>query len=522
MAVIQISRVQARRGLQQDLPQLASAEFGWSIDQRRLYIGNGLLGEGAPTEGVTEVLTQYTDLAAVLKNYTFRGTAGGYTVQTGASLLSPTVRAFQDKLDDFANVKDFGAKGDGVTNDTAAINRAITQLYASGYIANHSAARRTLYFPAGNYLVAGDTIKLPPYVRIVGDGIQSTIIQQADSSQSCLFQTVDSLYQTSTSMGVSSATLPTAINVEHLTMQNAYDKDVLLLDSVIDATFFCVEVKGGLSNPTTAGSQAYAGVRFQSTVVPTENINFIGCAFKNVRNVALADNNCYGIRFDSCYISGVYKGFKLGQNSAVGAYPRNFRIVNCDFASVASSAIDTYTGVSGIVSSGNNYRDVGNNFAGVGSPVAYCISFADNGNYSIGDAFDRTDADDVTFKRLFTNSKKSIGLQSNIGLQLSTMIVGTGGVAILADNTAVATASNVTLVNGCTVNYILTRGTGIRSGTIIYMNDGTGPSYAENAALANSDVGVTLAVNSSNVVTYTTTSTGNAATFKYNITYATP
>jgi hypothetical protein len=31
MAVVQISRIQHRRGLQQDLPNLSSAELGWSV-----------------------------------------------------------------------------------------------------------------------------------------------------------------------------------------------------------------------------------------------------------------------------------------------------------------------------------------------------------------------------------------------------------------------------------------------------------------------------------------------------------
>lgn len=68
MAVTQISKIQVRRGLQEDLPQLASAEFGWSIDERRLYIGNGTLEEGAPVTGRTEILTSqsiYNELAAV-------------------------------------------------------------------------------------------------------------------------------------------------------------------------------------------------------------------------------------------------------------------------------------------------------------------------------------------------------------------------------------------------------------------------------------------------------------------------
>jgi hypothetical protein len=58
MAITQISRIQHRRGLQQDLPQLASAELGWSVDTQQLYIGNGTLEEGAPDLGLTEILTE--------------------------------------------------------------------------------------------------------------------------------------------------------------------------------------------------------------------------------------------------------------------------------------------------------------------------------------------------------------------------------------------------------------------------------------------------------------------------------
>ena len=57
MAIVQISRIQIRRGLNQDLPQLASAEMGWSVDTQQLYIGNGTISEGAPQIGVTEILT---------------------------------------------------------------------------------------------------------------------------------------------------------------------------------------------------------------------------------------------------------------------------------------------------------------------------------------------------------------------------------------------------------------------------------------------------------------------------------
>lgn len=61
MAIVQISRIQQRRGLQQDLPTLASGEMGWSIDTNKLYIGNGTLAEGSPLPGQnTEILTEYS------------------------------------------------------------------------------------------------------------------------------------------------------------------------------------------------------------------------------------------------------------------------------------------------------------------------------------------------------------------------------------------------------------------------------------------------------------------------------
>lgn len=60
MAVIQISKIQVRRGLAENLPNLASGEFGWSIDAQRLYIGNGTVAEGAPATGLTEIFTEHT------------------------------------------------------------------------------------------------------------------------------------------------------------------------------------------------------------------------------------------------------------------------------------------------------------------------------------------------------------------------------------------------------------------------------------------------------------------------------
>lgn len=59
---------------------------------------------------------------------------------------------------DFASVKAVGAAGDGVTDDTVAINAALAA----------NAGCKITYFPAGTYLVT-DTIKVPAGSRLVGE-----------------------------------------------------------------------------------------------------------------------------------------------------------------------------------------------------------------------------------------------------------------------------------------------------------------------------------------------------------------
>ena len=67
--------------------------------------------------------------------------SGVYFTQSGAGALARTV---DSKLKDVVSVKDFGAVGDGVADDTAEIQAA-----ADYCVAN----QRSLHFPAGTYLV---------------------------------------------------------------------------------------------------------------------------------------------------------------------------------------------------------------------------------------------------------------------------------------------------------------------------------------------------------------------------------
>ncbi|GFF23472.1 glucan 1,3-beta-glucosidase [Aspergillus udagawae] len=77
----------------------------------------------------------------------------------------------------YRNVKDFGAKGDGVTDDTAAINQAMSSGNRCGKGCDSSTTTPALvYFPPGTYVVSKPIIQYY-YSQIVGDAINLPVIK---------------------------------------------------------------------------------------------------------------------------------------------------------------------------------------------------------------------------------------------------------------------------------------------------------------------------------------------------------
>lgn len=95
--------------------------------------------------------------------------ASGITYQYSTTSSSRTVKS---KLQEFVSVKDFGALGDGSTDDTAAILAA-------------TAASSQVYFPAGTYITG--KITLASDVNIVGAGRVSTVIKLKSGTNDHVF-----------------------------------------------------------------------------------------------------------------------------------------------------------------------------------------------------------------------------------------------------------------------------------------------------------------------------------------------
>ena len=100
----------------------------------------------------------------------------GYVPASG-----PPGRTVQAKLRDVVSVKDFGAVGDGTTDDTTALQAAIAYCESAT-----SWGGRALYIPGGRYLITGALTLSKEFITIFGDGAWESRIYAVGLSTSAL------------------------------------------------------------------------------------------------------------------------------------------------------------------------------------------------------------------------------------------------------------------------------------------------------------------------------------------------
>jgi hypothetical protein len=114
-------------------------EQGYTVNAGSFIVGNQYMITFVGT-------TDFVSIGAATNTVGVHFTATGVGSGTGTAKLSQSV---QTKLQESVSVKDFGAKGDGVTNDTDAF------LAASAYITAQDGGK--LIVPAGTYIVGKQT-----------------------------------------------------------------------------------------------------------------------------------------------------------------------------------------------------------------------------------------------------------------------------------------------------------------------------------------------------------------------------
>jgi hypothetical protein len=443
VAVVQISRIQVRRGREDSetgVPQLAGGELAWAVDTQSLYIGNGAVSEGAPQVGNTKILTETDNIFELASSYEYAKNVS--YIQTGSDQDRPVQRTLQDRLDDIVSVRAFGAVGDGLVDDTASIQRAIDQLFLNPTTLSDVSARITLYIPAGNYRIS-NTIYIPPFTTLVGDGIDKTVIlQEADVP---IFKTVDgrdpdTKPSRDDEQGTGADNQARRVRMEGMTIRHHFANVGLWLANCKDSSFTEIQMVGyhprggnspaiipdinwadpgvspissvNLSDEYPTGVPAnlqtddlsntfwelYYGKKLndfgiyitnKSATIKSENNVFDKIVISSYSRLVNADDDITDNRFfNGTFHAGVY-GFVFGElATGIGAAetgPIKNTISGCLFRSLDKQAIWMARGTRNI-SQNNRYEE---DIADIGAGTSI-ISFDDTGNDSNNDAFIRS------------------------------------------------------------------------------------------------------------------------------------
>jgi len=508
MAVIQISRIQVRRGLQEDLPQLASGEFGWSVDEGRLWIGNGTLKEGAPQIGNTEILTSRNDRLPALR-YTFKGQESGYSSQTG-----PVIRQIQDKFDDIVNFRDFITSNDKSSGDyTIALQRAIDQIFPQDYY-NTVGVRRILHIPAGDWPITSITV--PSFASLIGDGRNSTFIKKIGNRAEPLIRLRDSRGNLGNDMDPVTSQLPESISIKDLTLKTDVGGNIALLENCRNITFDNVGFYGANIAPVDFGEVDFCMGMGGSNISASSHITINHCSFANSNFGIVGFDDVSHINVDNCVFetltSGVY-GF--GFPNA----PRDIRVENSHFSNIAQSAIGASNGTT-ITSAFNYFGRVGYGDGEVidsGTAMYPVMRWENPNNYSIADTFERSilESLDSPIVEIFTTVTSDVQKYSTAGSVQDT----TGFTQTLLNNSTGNVSLEIYNRQSVTIDYSIYRGEWRRQGTIKASRDDSSAVYDDEYS-ESGDTGVVLSFNDgaySSVLVYSVSSAGETAYLKYTI-----
>lgn len=488
MSVTQISQVQVRRGLLQDLGQLSSGEFGWAVDELRLFIGNGPVTEGAPYEGISEVITRkalldfYTGggvsgLTGLLSfPYTFKGNDGGYDVQTGALANDPVTRPLQNKLDDNINVKDFGAKGDGITNDYFAIQRALDQVYNKKAATIPPVTRRVIDLSPGTYIIENELI-IPPYCVLRAGGKGSVVIRQLNPAATCIFRLANSFGDYNNA--VANGTAPGQVEIQGIRfeMESTTDRAIGLVENATNVLFNGCQFIGTRVFPTSDINTRCLAII--SNYLDTVNIKFLHCDFSGTDTAVIIDDNLNisGIVFDSCTFYNHLKGI-LARTNRTRSF-MGLRVINSVFNKIKEQALITQTGINGVTSVTNSYLDVGTNYGITVANISVInsttvtssvIRFSGDSSYSFGDLFFRPYDKELDQPTIEHASSEIVSIDGSSGIKLGSRYQTIGKSYLLPYGNTSYIPIPARLLSGV-IHYNIERLQRFRSGIITYTVD---------------------------------------------------
>lgn len=400
MAVVQISRIQIRRGQKNTgsgIPQLASGELAWAVDTQELFIGNGSVAEGSPYVGNSKILTTNDSILDLFEQYQYK--KNDPTIQTGSDTNFPVLRSIQERLDDRVTVASFGAVGDlGSSDDTTSVQRAIDQLYLNTATVGLAQGRFILEFGPGVYTIS-DTIYLPSYTSIIGAGQGRTVINYTGTGSAFEFVNDTSTAGSYSSIGSTTfANQPKHVSLSGFSLNlSSANTTGFELNAVRNSVFEDIGIAGQweLADAVEENSVGIAMYAL-SDIVTCQSNQFSRINFSNLSYGVYAKQDIINNVAIACVFQTMYMGVSFGQGANLTSTgerfgPRNNSVTESVFEDIRRQGIKVANG-NGNLSSLNRFTNVGNdNASSALSPVYGQIEFDSIGNSSVQDIFDRAD-----------------------------------------------------------------------------------------------------------------------------------
>jgi hypothetical protein len=235
----------------------------------------------------------------------------GY-LPAGAGAVASTV---QTKLRESVSVKDFGAVGDGVTDDTAAIQAAITAVAA---VSLTGVGSKIVFFPKGTYKITTTLLVAGSDIILQGEGIVSSLIVNDSASATAIKFAFNPEATRMYGNGIerirvmvsasldSNATGIEVIHCDHFRMQDCIVENHLInllvngctVGSVTNCTFFTGQY---FAASPKVGSRSVVLKNYLPATDQIANFKFIGCTIAGFIDFATRDPKCeYALLIDSC------------------------------------------------------------------------------------------------------------------------------------------------------------------------------------------------------------------------------
>lgn len=298
--------------------------------------------------------------------------------------------AYVTRGDLVLNVKDYGAKGDGVTDDTAAINAALAALPTADVFGT---VTRVLYLPAGRYITSGGHV-FPNRTLVRGDGRHITSIYAKAGSTSDLLtfsaahSGIDHLTVDGARSGATTAGDAVVLNgaygfVNQCTIANAPGNGVSIgkatgaIACMVSNTYvlnckgygirvFAGTSTDGIFSDLDIGPSGLSGVRLDAPAQNLVNVHSWGSGIESA-----TDRSGFYVTTDACHFSNCESETNRAHGWFFEGAGRGNALTGCYAWGNNANGVYVFQGVSGAISGCTIYNNGVNN-----TTASSAVSFA--------------------------------------------------------------------------------------------------------------------------------------------------